>query len=196
MLRAGRLPYRRHAAPACSFKMREGFGKKAMMTGQRRLVPAVLLALLATACTNPYDPTQRAVGGGLIGAGTGAAIGGIAGGGRGAAVGALAGGLGGAAIGAATTPQPPPYQGGYGSQGYGQGYGAPPPGYAPPQPGYAPAPVGGTAYYPPPGPGYVGAPYYPPPAPPPPQAYQMPPGSYWQPQPYYPQQDPRGYYAY
>ena len=42
-------------------------------------------ALLSlSACTNPYDPGQRAAGGALIGAGTGAAIGGLAGGGRGA----------------------------------------------------------------------------------------------------------------
>ncbi|WP_246522697.1 YMGG-like glycine zipper-containing protein [Neoroseomonas eburnea] len=150
------------------------------------LVPLGLLALVAAACTNPYDPTQRAVGGGLIGAGTGAAIGGMAGGGRGAAIGALAGGLGGAAIGAATTPQQPaPYQGGYG-QGYPQQ-----------QSSYmaTPAPVGATTYYPSPGPGYVSAPYYQPP-PPPPQAYQPPPGSYWQPQPYYAQPDPHGYYGY
>jgi hypothetical protein len=51
------------------------------------------------ACTNPYDPGQRAVGGGLLGAGAGAAIGGLAGGGRGAAIGALAGGALGAAPG-------------------------------------------------------------------------------------------------
>lgn len=61
-----------------------------------------------TACTNPYDPGQRAVGGGLLGAGAGAALGGIAGGGRGAAIGALAGGALGAAGGAATTPTAPP----------------------------------------------------------------------------------------
>ncbi len=57
---------------------------------------------------NPYDPGQRAVAGGLIGAGAGAAIGGIAGGGRGAALGALAGGAVGAAAGASSTPEPPP----------------------------------------------------------------------------------------
>ena len=56
------------------------------------------------ACTNPYDPGQRAVGGGLIGAGTGAAIGAAAGGGRGAAIGAAVGGATGAVVGAATTP--------------------------------------------------------------------------------------------
>ena len=50
------------------------------------------LAMGVSACTDPYDPGQRAVGGGLLGASTGAAIGGIAGGGRGAATGALIGG--------------------------------------------------------------------------------------------------------
>lgn len=67
---------------------------------------AMILALAS--CTNPYDPGQRAVGGGLLGAGAGAAIGGIAGGGRGAAIGAATGGALGAITGAATTPPPPP----------------------------------------------------------------------------------------
>jgi len=61
---------------------------------------------------------QRAIGGGVLGAGTGGAIGGLAGGGRGAAAGALIGGAVGAVGGAATTPQPPP-----------AGYYGPPPGY-------------------------------------------------------------------
>src|SRR6266480_1117320 len=78
---------------------------------------AVGLAMGLSACTDPYDPGQRAVGGGLFGAGTGAAIGGIAGGGRGAATGALVGGALGAVGGAATTPFPSYY--GYGSNGYG-----------------------------------------------------------------------------
>jgi hypothetical protein len=69
---------------------------------------AIGIALSITACTDPYDPGQRAVGGGLLGAGAGAAIGGIAGGGSGALVGGLAGGALGAVGGAATTPQPPP----------------------------------------------------------------------------------------
>lgn len=67
----------------------------------------VAAGLGLAACTNPYDPGQRAVGGGLLGAGTGAAIGGLAGGGTGAAVGALLGGGVGAVGGAATTPQAP-----------------------------------------------------------------------------------------
>ena len=54
-----------------------------------------------SACTNPYDPAQRAIGGGLIGAGTGAAIGAAAGRG-GAALGAAIGGAAGAIGGVAT----------------------------------------------------------------------------------------------
>lgn len=160
-----------------------------MMRNTARMLSTGLLALLAAACTNPYDPGQRAVGGGLIGAGTGAFIGGMAGGHRGAAVGALAGGLGGAALGAATTPPPPAYQGGYGAAPYQGGYGAT---SYPPQQTYAPPQAGGRVYYPPPGPGYGAAPYYAPP----PQTQQVPPGSYWQPQPHYAPPDPAGYYGY
>lgn len=40
------------------------------------------MALGLSACTNPYDPGQRAVGGGLLGTGAGAAIGGAVGGTR------------------------------------------------------------------------------------------------------------------
>ena len=84
---------------------------------------AVGLAIGISACTDPYDPGQRAIGGGLFGAGTGAAIGGIAGGGRGAATGAVIGGALGAVGGAATTPAPSYY--GYGSSGSGyNGYGS------------------------------------------------------------------------
>jgi hypothetical protein len=59
-------------------------------------------------------PGERALTGGLIGAGGGAAIGAIAGGGTGAAIGAAAGGLTGAAAGALTAPDqsgPPPAPG-------------------------------------------------------------------------------------
>ena len=73
----------------------------------RLIAPSALalgMVLALSACTDPYDPGQRAVGGGLIGAGTGAAIGGLAGGGRGAATGALIGGAVGAVGGAVTTP--------------------------------------------------------------------------------------------
>ncbi len=64
---------------------------------------AAALTLGLAAC-DPYNPGQRAVGGGLLGAGAGAAIGGLAGGGHGAAIGALGGGALGAVGGAATTP--------------------------------------------------------------------------------------------
>ncbi|CAH2600920.1 Cell envelope biogenesis protein OmpA [Rhodovastum atsumiense] len=78
------------------------------MTRMATVTAALGLALALGACTNPYDPSQRAIGGGLLGAGTGAAIGGLAGGGRGAATGALIGGGLGAVGGAVTTPSPPP----------------------------------------------------------------------------------------
>src|SRR5438552_1115082 len=67
---------------------------------------AMLLGL--SACTDPYDPAQRTVGGGLLGAATGAAIGAAVGGGHGAALGAAIGGATGDLAGAATTPPPPP----------------------------------------------------------------------------------------
>jgi hypothetical protein len=111
---------------------------------------AVGLALILglSACTNPYDPAQRTIGGGLLGAATGAAIGAAAGGGHGAALGAAIGGGVGALTGAATTPPPPPPPG-YPPQAYyppppdyGGAYGAPPSGgYGAPPPGaYVPAP--------------------------------------------------------
>lgn len=79
----------------------------------RNLLNAAIIigaAAAVAACTNPYDPGQRALGGAAIGAGSGAAIGAIAGGGRGAATGALIGGAVGAIGGAVTTPSPPPQQ--------------------------------------------------------------------------------------
>jgi hypothetical protein len=89
------------------------------------LLPAAVilgLTLSLGACTDPYSPGQRALGGGVLGAGAGAAVGGLAGGGHGAATGALIGGGLGAVGGAVTTPQRPvdPYY-------------APQPGYYPPQ---------------------------------------------------------------
>src|ERR1700730_6308409 len=83
------------------------------------------LILGLSACTNPYDPAQRFVGGGLLGAGAGAAIGAAAGGGPGAALGAAIGGATGAVGGIATTPPPPPYGYGYGYPGYPGHYGYP-----------------------------------------------------------------------
>jgi hypothetical protein len=77
--------------------------KKALMVGTLGLV------LGLGACSDPYSPGQRAVGGGLIGGAGGAAIGGLAGGGKGALIGGLGGAALGAGVGAATTPQRPAY---------------------------------------------------------------------------------------
>lgn len=74
-----------------------------------RIIPCVVaigLVLGLSACTNPYDPVQRFIGGGLIGAGSGAAIGAAAAGGHGAALGAAVGGAVGAVGGLITTPPP------------------------------------------------------------------------------------------
>ncbi len=71
------------------------------------MIAAAAALTLGVAACDPYSPGQRAVGGGLLGAGAGAAIGGIAGGGTGAGIGALAGGGLGAIGGAATTPNRP-----------------------------------------------------------------------------------------
>jgi hypothetical protein len=76
-------------------------------------VTSSALVLSLSACTNPYDPAQRFVGGGLLGAGAGAAIGAAAGGGPGAALGAAIGGATGAIGGVATTPPPYGYYSGY-----------------------------------------------------------------------------------
>lgn len=93
---------------------------------RRFLLPGALAigaALSLTACSDPYNPNQRAVGGGLIGAGAGAAIGGLAGGGSGALAGGLLGGAVGAVGGAATTPERPRYQ----QPAYQSSYPPPPP---------------------------------------------------------------------
>ena len=77
----------------------------------RATIPGMIGAglLVATAAyADPYNPGERALGGGLVGAGTGAVIGAIAGGGRGAGIGAAVGGGWGAVAGAATTPVRPP----------------------------------------------------------------------------------------
>jgi osmotically inducible lipoprotein OsmB len=70
---------------------------------------AIILAASATtmaACGN--NPTDRALTGGAIGAGSGAVVGSTVGHPVG---GAVVGGLGGAAVGAATTPRRDPYYG-------------------------------------------------------------------------------------
>ena len=79
----------------------------------KTMIIIVASAGLLAGCANTYDPGQRALGGGAIGAGAGALIGGLAGGGRGALTGALIGGAVGAVGGVATTPTPqqqPVYQ--------------------------------------------------------------------------------------
>jgi hypothetical protein len=77
----------------------------------RKLTMAALVAaglgFSAAASADPYNPADRAIGGGLFGAGTGAIIGAIAGGGHGAAIGAAVGGGVGAVAGAASTPPRP-----------------------------------------------------------------------------------------
>jgi hypothetical protein len=64
-------------------------------------VAALGLTLGLGACSDPYSPGQRAVGGGVIG--------GLGGAGIGALIGGLAGSAVGAGVGAATTPQRPAY---------------------------------------------------------------------------------------
>jgi hypothetical protein len=80
------------------------------MRKQSTFAGAVCAALIlaGTAAADPYNPGERALGGGLVGAGAGAVIGAIAGGGRGAGIGAAVGGGLGAVAGAATTPVRPP----------------------------------------------------------------------------------------
>jgi osmotically inducible lipoprotein OsmB len=74
-----------------------------------RFAIVALCAATLSAC-NAYSPTDRAVTGGLVGAGAGAVIGGVATGRAGGALaGAAIGGASGAIIGAATTPASPRY---------------------------------------------------------------------------------------
>ena len=114
-----------------------------------RFAPLViaLAALGLSACTNPYDPVQRGLGGGILGAASGAAIGAAAGGGPGAALGAAIGAATGIFGGVASTPPPPP----------GIYFGYPAYGY----PAY-PSPVYGYPGYAQPGYGYPGYSGYPP----------------------------------
>ncbi len=86
----------------------------------KKLMICVLMAGSLVACNSPGE---RALGGGLIGAGTGAAIGGLATGtGGGALAGAAIGGAGGALIGASTSRSRGYYRGrscrGYDQYGY------------------------------------------------------------------------------
>ncbi len=74
-----------------------------------RIISAAAIGTLMfglAACTDPYDPGQRALGGAAIGAGGGALLGAAVGGNP--ATGALIGAGVGAVGGAATTPQRPP----------------------------------------------------------------------------------------
>ncbi len=81
---------------------------RTMRAGIAPTMAAILMGLGLAGCG--YTPEQRATSGGLIGAGTGAAIAGAAGGGPGAVIaGALLGGGTGALVGANTAPPPPRY---------------------------------------------------------------------------------------
>ncbi len=73
-------------------------------TNMAPLAALVSLGLLTAACGN--NPTDRALTGGAIGAGTGAVVGSTVGA---PTVGAGAGGAAGAVVGAATTPEEPRY---------------------------------------------------------------------------------------
>ena len=69
-----------------------------------KLAPVAALVLLTAACGN--NPTDRALTGGAIGAGTGAIVGSTVGA---PIAGAVVGGAAGAVVGAATTPEQPRY---------------------------------------------------------------------------------------
>lgn len=80
------------------------------MSMKKSFAVAIIGSVLALgACSNPYNPGQRAVGGGVLGGLGGAALGGVLGGGSGALIGGLGGAAVGAGVGAATTPQRPSY---------------------------------------------------------------------------------------
>ena len=76
---------------------------------QKKTLTLTVLALVLGlgACTDPNNPGQRSVGGGLLGGAAGAGIGALAGGGKGALIGGLAGTALGAGTGYITTPQRP-----------------------------------------------------------------------------------------
>ena len=73
----------------------------------KKTIIAFTLAAPATlaACTNPYNPGQRAAGGALLGGAGGAGVGALLGGGKGAAIGGVTGAALGAGTGYITTPQ-------------------------------------------------------------------------------------------
>ena len=75
------------------------------MTIKTGLAVALLLGAGITLQGCGYSQGDRAISGGLIGAGSGAALGAAFGGGPGAAIGAAVGGVGGAAAGALTSPE-------------------------------------------------------------------------------------------
>src|SRR5262249_10325868 len=64
------------------------------MRKQSTIASVIVAACLVATATHadPYNPGERALGGGLVGAGAGAVIGAIAGGGHGAGIGAAGGG--------------------------------------------------------------------------------------------------------
>ncbi len=90
-------------------------------TGMEQMKKFLVCALLAGSLAACNTVEERAIGGGLIGAGSGALIGGLATGrGSGALAGAVIGGVAGTVIGASTAPRRG-YSGGYGGswcQGY------------------------------------------------------------------------------
>jgi osmotically inducible lipoprotein OsmB len=89
---------------------------------RRTTTTAIAVLALAAGLAACNSPGERAVGGALIGGGSGALVGGALGGRRGALAGAGIGAAGGAIVGAATTPQPV--------------YGEPRPIYVEPEPVY------------------------------------------------------------
>jgi hypothetical protein len=106
-----RLGFRQRNARRGDGSVDNRVGDERFEMRRQMAIPAVVaggLLLAGTVMAQPYDPAGRAITGGLIGAGTGAAIGAIAGGGHGAGVGAAVGGGLGALAGVATTPPPPP----------------------------------------------------------------------------------------
>ena len=58
----------------CVIRYIDEKGDRGMQRSVAAIAAALGLALALSACTDPYDPGQRAVGGGLLGAGAGAAI--------------------------------------------------------------------------------------------------------------------------